>query len=336
MSKTAVVIPNLNGEDSISDCLDSLLDQTSTIIVIENGSKDSSLELLKSKYPSVNLIVNQVNLGFAGGVNQGIQKAIDEGFTYVALFNNDAVAEKDWLAVLEKEMDKQPSVGIATCKFLSGDGKQIDSTGDIYTNWGLPFPRGRGEKTGSVYDKATDVFAASGGASIYRVAMLKEIGLFDEDFFAYYEDVDISFRAQLSGWKIKYVPSAVAYHQIGATSSKIKGFTTYQTMKNLPLLFYKNMPRKYFRSVGLRLMLALSFFILRALGRGQGRFALRGLVKGVGLLPKKHRERKNIQARMSVTNQYIWGIIMHDLPPNAKALRQLRSLHWKLIRRSNG
>ena len=330
MSKTAVVIPNLNGEDSISDCLDSLLEQTATIIVVENGSKDGSLDLLKSKYSSLNLIVNQVNLGFAGGVNQGIQKAIDEGFSYVALFNNDAVAEKDWLDNLETYMDKHPDVGIATCKFLSADGKHIDSTGDLYTNWGLPFPRGRGEKTGSRYDKDTNVFAASDGASIYRIAMLKEIGLFDEDFFAYYEDVDISFRAQLSGWQVSYVPGAVAYHQIGATSNRIKGFTTYQTMKNLPLLFYKNMPKKYFNAVGIRLTVALTLFALRAFSRGQGWFAVRGLAKSLSLLPKKHLERKSIQARKTVTDQYIWDIMTHDLPPNANALLRIRSLYWKI------
>src|SRR6201999_312952 len=96
------------------------------------------------------------------------------------------------------------------------------------------------------YDKQTAVFVASGGASLYRIKMLQEIGLFDEDFFAYYEDVDLSFRAQLAGWKVAYAPRAVAYHQIGATSGHIKGFTTYQTIKNLPLLFYKNVPRKFY------------------------------------------------------------------------------------------
>ena len=91
--------------------------------------------------------------------------------------------------------------------------------------------------------------------------MLKQIGLFDEDFFAYYEDVDISFRAQLAGWKVAYAPKAVAYHQIGATSSKIKGFTTYQTMKNLPMLLWKNVPAGLLISVVPRFSLPIQLLV---------------------------------------------------------------------------
>ncbi len=335
MSRTAIVIPNLNGADSIDACLKSLMEQATKIIVVENGSTDNSLELIKAGHPKVDLIVNKINRGFAGGVNQGIKRAIEEDFAYVALFNNDAVADKGWLDGLETYMDQHPEVGIATCKFLSSDGKHIDSTGDLYTDWGLPYPRGRKEKTGERYDKDTFVFAASGGASIYRVSMLKEIGLFDEDFFAYYEDVDLSFRAQLAGWKVAYVPGSVAYHQIGATSGKIKGFTTYQAMKNLPLLFYKNVPAKYFKVVGSRLSLAMFLFLLRAISRGQGRFAFKGLFKGLFLIPKKRKERHHIQGNKKVGEEYIWNIITHDLPPNAAALRKLRSLYWKLIGAKN-
>ena len=335
MSRTAIVIPNLNGADSIDACLKSLMGQGAKIIVVENGSTDNSLELIKSRHPEVELIVNEINRGFAGGVNQGIKQAIEEDFTYVALFNNDAVADRGWLANLVTYMDKHSEVGIATCKFLSRDGKHIDSTGDLYTDWGLPYPRGRKEKTGDQYDKDTFVFAASGGASIYRISMLKEIGLFDEDFFAYYEDVDVSFRAQLAGWKVAYVPGSVAYHQIGATSGKIKGFTTYQAMKNLPLLFYKNVPAKYFKVVGSRLSLAMFLFLLRAISRWQGRFAFKGLFKGLFLIPKKRKERHHIQGNKKVGEEYIWNIITHDLPPNAAALRKLRSLYWKLIGAKN-
>lgn len=336
MSRTAIVIPNLNGADSIGACLDSLIGQAVKIIVVENGSIDNSLEIIKTGHPGVQLIVNKVNRGFAGGVNQGIKQAIEEDFKYVALFNNDAIADKAWLSSLETYMDKHPEVGIATCKFLSSDGKHIDSTGDLYTNWGLPYPRGRKEKTSDLYDKDSFVFAASGGASIYRISMLKEVGLFDEDFFAYYEDVDISFRAQLAGWKVAYVPGAVAYHQIGATSGKMKGFTTYQTMKNLPLLFYKNVPAKYFKVVGSRLSLALLLFLLRAISRGQGWFAFKGLLRGLLLMPGKRKERALIQAGRKVDEEYVWNIITHDLPPNAHALRRLRFFYWKLIGAKHG
>src|SRR4051812_27073347 len=108
------------------------------------------------------------------------------GADYAAPFNNDAVADEKWLENLVGYLDSHKSAGIACCKLLSADGKTIDSTGDYYTVWGLPYPRGRGESEIDKYDSDTDIFGASGGASLYRVSMLKEVGLFDEDFFAYY------------------------------------------------------------------------------------------------------------------------------------------------------
>ena len=163
--------------------------------------------------------------------------------------------------------------------------------------------------------------------------MLKEIGLFDEDFFAYYEDVDISFRAQLAGWKILYEPSAVAYHEIGATSSKIPGFTTYQTIKNLPWLFWKNVPRKYLFSVGIRFYLAYFSFVLSAISRGQFMPVIKGLFVSVIFMPKKLIQRHKIQSSAKVSPEYIWSIMTHDLPPNAIKLRKIRSIYHKLIKK---
>src|SRR5665811_2212163 len=191
-----VVVPNWNGADCLAACLDSLLAQSvkPRVIVVVNGSADGSLELLK-KYPGVEVIKHDVNKGFAGGVNAGFRRAIEDGVKYVATLNNDAVADKGWLEQLMAVFDKNPEVGIVTSKILDAKGQKIDSTGDYLTVWGLPYPRGRGEPELDKYDEQVDIFAASGGASLYRVKMLKEIGLFDEDFFAYYEDVDLSFRA---------------------------------------------------------------------------------------------------------------------------------------------
>lgn len=327
ITKVAVVIPNLNGVNTLSECLESLLQQTMSgdIIVVENGSTDNSINLLKSYKSGITILKQQVNLGFAGGVNKGIMHAIDNGADFIILFNNDAIADKDFMKNLIKCINKDPKIGIVTSKILNSSGQTIDSTGDFYTNWGLPYPRGRNDSITNKYDLDTDVFAASGGASIYRVELFNQIGLFDEDFFAYYEDVDISFRAQLAGWKIKYEPTAIVYHQIGATSNTIHGFTTYQTMKNLPWLLVKNMPKKYFFSVLIRLYLANILFFIRAITRHQGRFALKGMVKSLLLMPKKIQERKTIQSLKLVSDEYIWSIITHDLPPNAQALKKIRN-----------
>lgn len=328
MSKfnTAVVIPNWNGLSTLGSTLDSLKDQSlkAACIVVDNGSIDGSVEFISKNYPDVEIIKNNRNLGFAGGVNQGIKAAIKSGNKYVALLNNDAVADKDWLKNLVETLEKQKDAAVATSKILSDDKEHLDSTGDYYTNWGLVYPRGRGEKDHGQYDSDKSVFGASGGASLYRIEAFKQVGLFDEDFFAYYEDVDISFRFQLAGWKVAYVPSALAYHQIGATSSKIKGFTTYQTLKNLPQLLIKNVPSRYLWSVGWRFTLAYLAFFLSALSRGQFWPVLKGILAALWFTPKKLIQRFFIQNNRRVSSQYIWQVIVHDLPPNAKRLRKLR------------
>ncbi len=332
MHKSCVVVPNWNGADSLPSCLDSLLGQSFKphIIVIDNGSVDESLKLLE-QYPQVEVIKHAENKGFAGGVNAGIRLAIKMKATYVALLNNDAVADKNWLAELVSYMDNHDRTGIVTSKILDSTGDKLDSTGDYYTIWGLPYPRGRNESNIDKYDSSVEIFGASGGASLYRLSMLEEIGLFDEDFFAYYEDVDISFRAQLAGHKVSYVPAAVVYHQIGATSGKLKGFTTYQTMKNLQLLYYKNVPRRFLFKVGWRLFVAQVLFIARAFTRRQGWTAVRGDLEGTYLLIKKIKERSRIQKARKVSDDYVWKLIVHDLPPNARALRKLRTNLGKLV-----
>ena len=330
--RISVVIPNWNGMDSLGDCLDSLLSQSlpARIIVVENGSTDGSLEFLQTHYPNLELVINKKNLGFDGGVNSGIRRAMELGDELIALFNNDAIADKHWLEHLTKTMLAHDDAGIVTCKFMSIDGKHLDSTGDLYTTWGLPYPRGRGEPADDRYDTDTEIFGGSGGASLFRVSMFKEIGLFDEDFFAYYEDTDISFRAQLAAWKVYFEPKAIAYHQISATSSEIKGFTTYQTIKNLPLVVWKNVPGRLLWRVLPRFYLAYAFFCVRALQRGQIKELAKGIGKDMLLLPSTLRKRHHIQKSRKVSLEYMWSILTHDLPPNADKLRTLRSKWWGL------
>lgn len=329
--KVVVVIPNWNGKDGLKACIDSVLSQTmlNHLIVVDNGSTDGSIEFIEQSYPQIELIKHTTNKGYAGGVNPGFRRAIELGATYVAPFNNDAVAGKEWLSELVNYLDRHAQVGITACKVTSSDGSHLDSTGDQYTNWGLPYPRGRGELDSGQYDNQTNIFGASGAASLYRVAMLHRIGLLDEDFFAYYEDVDISFRAQLAGWKVAYVPSSVVYHELSVTGRKIKGFFTYQTVKNYPWLLIKNVPAALLPSVIPRFVLAYAMFFGRAVLRGHGWYALKALVVSMAKLPKKLIERRRIQSARTVSSGYIWSIMTHDLPPNAHNLRRLRAAWWK-------
>jgi GT2 family glycosyltransferase len=192
---------------------------------------------------------------------------------------------------------------------------------------------GRHETEVNKYDRSLEILGASGGASLYRVKMLEEIGLFDEKFFAYYEDVDLSFRAQLYGWKVAYEPKAEVYHQISATTSKIHGFATYQTMKNLPLLFWKNIPRSLLLRMLLRFKLAYFSFFISAVARGQGWPATKGILRMLILLPHAFHQRSKIQKNKKVSASYVDSILVHDLPPNARKLRALRSKWWGIRRK---
>lgn len=335
VSKCAVVVPNWNGKHHLKACLGSLVDQSQavTIVVVDNGSRDGSAAFISKNFPRIVLHTYPKNIGFTGAVNDGIGWAIENGYEYVALLNNDAVADRDWVKKLVHYMDTHQKTGIATSKIVGFDGKLMDSTGEFYSIWGLSFSRGRDEPVSNLYDKDQRIFGASGGASIYRISMLKQIGLFDNDFFAYYEDVDISFRARLAGWEISYVPTAIVRHHIGATLGKIRGFTTYQTIKNLPMLAFKNVPSPLIWTVWPRLWLAHSSYFWKAVFTGRGAAALKGLVVGAIFLIKKIPARRRIQSTSQEIKTDVTGLIVSDLPPDANNLRRLRGVWWQLIGR---
>ncbi|MFZ2545286.1 MAG: glycosyltransferase family 2 protein [Candidatus Saccharimonadales bacterium] len=331
-SRVAVVVLNYKGIEDTVECIDSLATQTYrniAIVAVENGSHDGSAEkfkeLEKQYGKKLVTIYNDKNLGFDGGANTGIRWALDNKCDYVALLNNDAVADKDWVKNLVTAAKKHKS-GLTTGLLLREDGKTIDSTGEFYSKWGLGFPRNRGDKA-SEAPKGGFVFGASGGATLFSVPMLREIGMFDEDFFAYYEDNDISFRAQLAGWKVYYEPSAIAYHKLMQTSGRMRsGFATYQTFKNLPLVFIKNVPLGLLFPIGIRFYLAYWLILGHAIVRGRGWPAIKGAAMSIVLGIKKLPSRWRIQHRKKVTTEYIKQILWDDLPPDQTGLRKLRKL----------
>ena len=331
MTSVLIVVLNWNGIDDTEKCIESLLSQTYEnfqILIVDNGSKDDSVErltkLAKANSAKISLVINPKNLGFAGGVNTGITYAIHNNFGAVTLFNNDAVADKNWLKNLEKNLTKNTS--IVTGLLLHSDGKTIDSTGDFYSSWGIGFPRGRDTKSTEAPESGY-VFGASGGSSLYKTELFKQVGLFDKNFFAYYEDADISFRTQLIGQKVYYTKDAVAYHEQGATSNKIPGFTVYQTFKNLPLLFWKNVPTKLLLKIGSRFLLLYTLIFANAVKNGSGWPALKGMLASIWYFwTSALWKRFKIQANKKVSADYIWSILYHDLPPEQTGMRKFRKI----------
>ncbi|MEX0668697.1 MAG: glycosyltransferase family 2 protein [Candidatus Saccharimonadales bacterium] len=320
--KVAVVIPNWNGIDFLEKCLESLRQQTlpHKIILVDNGSVDGSIELVEKNFPEIKIIKLDKNYGFAGGVNRGIEVALEEGFEAIALLNNDAAAETDWLEKLVATMSRDNKVSIIASKVLSGN--TLDTTGECYSIWGVPFPRGRGEEDRRQYDNADQrqVLAASGAASLYRAELFKDIGLFDESFFAYYEDVDISMRAQLAGWKVVYKPSARVNHHIGGTSEKLGDFRLYHMYKNFWFLYIKNMPFP----LSIKYLLRFSFvFIIKMI---KLLFSLRLWVFTKVLfvitirLPEMIYKRWKIQTTKKVSYKYIDSMLYHNPPPSQPEL----------------
>lgn len=317
MQDIFIIIPNWNGADLIASCIESLQKQSIKleVVVVDNGSTDASLEIMKSQFPGIHLIELDTNTGFTGGVNRGIQYALDNNARYVLLFNNDAIADEKWAKELVSSANIRQEVGIVTGKFLRLDKKHLDSTGDFYSIWGLPFPRGRNEVDTGQYDNSTEIFGATGGASLYKADMLRKIGIFDDNFFAYYEDVDISFRAQLAGWKVIYNPKAIAYHHVSATSSQLGDFARYHSAKNFLLVYTKNMPAKlYFKYLPL---FTLQFLRMGATSLVKGKFTvfIRGAFAALRIMPTVLKNRKHIQSNSKVTRKYIDSILYHKRPP---------------------
>lgn len=319
--KVFVVIPNWNGADMLENCLNSLIAQTQKhqIIIVDNGSTDNSLDLI-NKYNDISLIKNSKNLGFTGGVNPGMQYALDNDAFAIALFNNDAVADKRWLEVLCKELKNNPKIGIATPKIMLEDKIHLDSTGDFYSVYGIPFPRGRNQEDKNQFDQKTQVFGASGGASLYRAAMLKQIGLMDDNFFAYYEDVDLSFRSQLAGWNVKYCPESVVYHGLSKTSSKMGDFTRYHSIKNFLIVYTKNMPAKLCWKYLPKFLYQFSRTTIRSIVDLKFGIYLKALSYFLIHLPEILSARHKIQSNKKVTDAYIDSVLFKTKPEKISSL----------------
>jgi GT2 family glycosyltransferase len=329
MTSVLIVVLNWNGIADTEKCLDSLLRQTYNnfkILVVDNGSVDDSLERLRKiekKNENISVVANKVNKGFAGGVNTGIKYALGKDFGAVALFNNDAIADEHWLAELVKGLDHKDTA-IVTSLLLHEDGKTIDSTGDYYSVWGMPFPRNRGDKAEDAAESGY-VFSGSGGASLYKTSLFREIGLFDETFFVYYEDLDVGFRTQLAGYKVYFTNKAIAYHKQGATSKKIPGLTIYHTFKNIPLVYIKNVPAGLLIPVLLRFSLLYHLILANAIKKGSGGPAVRGWIVAIWLFwTHGISQRLRIQRKRKASTAYISSVMLHDIPPDQTGMRKFR------------
>lgn len=303
-----VIIVNWNNKTLLSECLAGLKYQTYpsfSTIVVDNGSTDGSVEFVTQEHPDVKLIALSENLGFAAANNIAIQNTNAD---YFALLNNDAVPHPDWLKNLIAALENQPNAGSAASKMLFyHNPERIDRTGDAYTLAGTGWLRGRG-KDSSCYQKQELVFGACAGAALYRASMLRDIGCFDADYFLLYEDVDLSFRAQLKGFQCVFVPEAVVYHKSSASIGHDSPVSVYYSQRNLEWTYMKNMPLHLIAVTiipHLFYVLASGFFFALS---GRGGDFLRAKRDAFAGLKKMVQKRGEIQKTKTVSNAYLFGI----------------------------
>ncbi len=303
----SIVIPNWNGKEYLDPCLTSIYQQTYKnfeAIVIDNGSKDDSVDFLKTHYNTVKIIELPVNTGFSHAVNLGIKASMGE---YIALINNDTVLDADWVKIMVETIEKHPETGSVACKMLMyNDPSYLDGAGDGYRRGGLPGRIGHRERDLGQFNKTRYVMGACGGAALYRKSALDKVGLFDEDYFAYLEDVDLGLRLQSAGYKCLYTPQAIIYHVgCGTTGSGYSPMVVALSsqnnintiVKNLPfILIVKFLPQIFY--------FQLYYFLAVTIIGKQPIAWFKGSFKALLMLPKMLKKRyENFKIRKITVSQ---------------------------------
>jgi GT2 family glycosyltransferase len=328
--RVTVAVLNYNGRELLDVGIPSVLAQSCAggvrVLVVDDGSSDGSVDHVRTCWPSVGVVEIGHNVGIAASFNRAVAAAA--GSQFVALLNNDVELEPDWLAELVGALDAHPKAASATGKLLRfHDRSMIDAAGDLMLWSSAVINRGRGEPDTGQYDQAQTVFAATAGAALYRLSAFEAVGLFDESFFAYLEDIDWGARARLAGWECRYVPTAVGYHMGGATTGRRKGFFGRMQRRNQLLLTVKDFPADALLRHGWKIVINQLLSLAASARDGMLREQLRAWVEFALALPVALRERGAIQRSRVVGTRELDAAIQASLPPyRSRAQRLLYEL----------
>jgi GT2 family glycosyltransferase len=256
LKKIAVVILNWNGEKLLKQFLPSVISFSSEakIYVADNASTDNSLEVIKNQFPSVTIIQNDANYGFAKGYNVALQNIEEK---YLCLLNSDVEVTQNWLTPILSLFENNPEIGIIQPKILDYKNKAYfeyaGAAGGFIDKFGYPFCRGRifdnVEKDNGQYDDEQTIFWASGACFFIRKDIFNQLNGFDDDFFAHQEEIDLCWRAINGGYKIKYTSKSVVFHVGGATLNEGNPRKTFLNFRNSLLMLLKNLPKKELFSI---------------------------------------------------------------------------------------
>jgi GT2 family glycosyltransferase len=298
--KCYVIVLNYNGKSLglLDDCFGSLLHTNypnTHYLFVDNGSGDESIAYMQERYPVVDILDNQVNLGFAEGNNHGIRYALQRGADYIILLNNDTRVEADWISNLVEVAEEDPTIGLCESQQYTWDNQRAIRLrlrldwleGEMILE---PIPATRGGPHSTAY--------ASGCCLLIRRSMIERIGVFDPRYFAYVEDVDLSLRAWISGYSVVKVPSSIVYHKIGSTSTSLVG------MK----LGYRNQLLTMFKNYEISTLKRFSSSILKRWIFTRNRYALGGMLAFLLSMQQTIARRKQIQNLRQRSDQEIFTL----------------------------
>ncbi len=317
--KVSIITPNYNGEDFLDIYFKSLFnerDYIKEIIIVDNGSTDNSTDIIK-KYQKdleyslqIVLIQNNQNLGFAKATNQGIEKSQSE---LILLLNNDVELEKKSIFHLIKSIEKDESIFSVSSKMVQFNNRNlIDDAGDEYTLLAYTKKVGNGQSINK-YTEEREIFSSCAGAALYRKNLVHSLGYFDENFFAYMEDVDLAYRAQINGYKNLYCPFSIIYHVgSGSSGSKYNEFKIRLAARNNIWVVYKNLPLiQKIINIG---FLFIGFLVkyLFFVKKGYGTIYLNGLKEGLknkNQIDKVHYKNENFKNYFKIE----WKLLVNTI-----------------------
>lgn len=323
----SIILVSWNSARFLPRCLEHLSKQTFQgfeIVLIDNGSQDRGTDHIESEYPQLRLRVERLdsNIGFAAANNRGARLARGK---WIALLNTDAFPEPDWLEQLLQAARSHPGGSFFSSRQVQADQPALlDGSGDEYHVSGLAWRRFYNYQASRYGHNTEEVFGACAAAALYEREAFLHVEGFDEEFFSYFEDVDLSFRLRLAGGRCLYVPQAVVHHIGSASSGKTSPFAIYHAHRNMIWTFFKNMP-------GLLVWVCLPFhiainalFVFSFLLKGRGTAILRGKLDAVRGMSRVLQKRRQIQRSRTASTWQIWRAMNRDVLAPYRVVRQPR------------
>jgi GT2 family glycosyltransferase len=281
------------------------------VVVVDNGSRDDTVAWMGEHWPEVEVVSLAQNVGVTAALNVCARAGRGE---LVGLFNNDMEVDADCLGELVAALREHPEAAWAGTKLRDFEQRDLlDGAGDVFTWAATGGRRGHGERDAGQYDEPRAIFGACGGAALYRRKALEQVGEFDEDFFAFYEDVDWNLRAQLAGLSCRYVPSAVVYHMGSATIGRgLSDFTRYHLWRNTLWIIVKDLPVSALLRHAPHLLLGQLVNLAVAVRDRKLKIWVRVWRDALRGLPRMLRKRREVQARRRIGVSELEAIVGPD------------------------